>query len=391
MSLDKDASAVGRKAAEDRPRIDPNRRDGRLVLAVAGRWVLAERAAADRAVAGVTSAAGSGDRAVIDLTEVAALDTAGALLIDRLRRHLGGGAAVEISGAARYRALLDRVAERPASDAMAPPVPRRSIPDRLEHLGRGAVGTGREIVALIDFLGRVAVALGRSVAMPWRFRLTAMVAHMQRTGLSALPIVGLLSFLIGVVLAYLAAGQLRQFGAEIFVVDLLGVAVLRELGVVLTAILLAGRSGSAFTAEIGLMQVNREVDAMRTMGLDPLDVLVMPRLLGLVITLPFVTFFANMAALLGGGLVSIVALDITAAQFLERLNLAITPSVFFIGLIKAPVFAFAIALVACFQGLRVSGSAESVGRLTTRSVVQGIFLVIVLDAAFAILFDAMGI
>jgi phospholipid/cholesterol/gamma-HCH transport system permease protein len=218
-----------------------------------------------------------------------------------------------------------------------------------------------------------------------------MVYHMQKTGLDALPIVGLLSFLIGVVMAYQGADQLQRFGAEIFTVNLVGIAVLRELGILLTAIIVAGRSGSAFTAQIGTMKVNEEVDALRTIGLDPMEVLVLPRILALVLVLPLLTFYADIMGLMGGALMAALTLDITVVQFIERLRVAVTVDTFFVGLVKAPVFAFIIAMVGCFEGLQVTSSAESVGTRTTRSVVEAIFLVIVLDALFSIFFSYIGV
>ncbi len=245
--------------------------------------------------------------------------------------------------------------------------------------------------SLLGFFGQIVVTLGRVLVRPTRFRFVSFVSHLEQTGLSALPIVGLLSFLVGVVLAYQGVDQLRQLGAEVFVVNLVGVSTLREMGILLTAILVAGRSGSAFTAQIGTMQVNEEVDAMRTLALDPIEVLVLPRIFALMIAMPLVTFFANMMALLGGGLMCVLLIDQTVPQFIRQLNQAVDLWDFWVGIIKAPVFALIIAMVGCFEGLRVQGSAESVGRLTTQSVVESIFLVIVFDAMFSILFSHLGI
>jgi phospholipid/cholesterol/gamma-HCH transport system permease protein len=229
------------------------------------------------------------------------------------------------------------------------------------------------------------------VVRPSRLRLTALTHHLEQTCVNALPIVGLISFLIGIVMAYQGADQLRRFGAEIFTIDLLAISALREIGILLTAVVVAGRSGSAFTAEIGMMRVNEEVDALRTMGLDPLEVLVLPRLLALMIALPLLTFFADIMALVGGGLMVLMLADLSVQQFLNQLLSAVTPTTFWVGMVKAPVFAFVIALVGCFEGLNVTGSAESVGRLTTKAVVESIFLVIVIDAAFSILFSMLGV
>jgi phospholipid/cholesterol/gamma-HCH transport system permease protein len=200
----------------------------------------------------------------------------------------------------------------------------------------------------------------------------------------------MISLLVGVVLAFQGADQLRRFGAQVFTINMVGISVLREMGILLTAIVVAGRSGSAFTAEIGAMQVNEEVDALRVTGLDPMEVLVVPRVLALMIALPLLTFFADIMGLLGGGLMSLVLLDISFGQYWRILNTAVSLNTFLVGIVKAPVFALLIALVGCFEGLRVSGSAESVGLLTTRSVVEGIFLVIIFDAFFSVLFSYLG-
>jgi phospholipid/cholesterol/gamma-HCH transport system permease protein len=206
-----------------------------------------------------------------------------------------------------------------------------------------------------------------------------------------LPILGLLSFLIGIVLAFQGADQLRAYGAEVFTVNLLGVSILREIGVLITSILVAGRTGSAFTAEIGTMKVNQEIDAMRTIGLDPMETLVLPRLIALAVALPLLVFYANTMSLIGGMALAILSLGLSLEQFLEQLSIAVTLSTYVVGLIKAPVFAVLIGLVACYEGLKVSGSAESVGIHTTRSVVKSIFLVIVFDAAFSIFFSRIGL
>src|SRR6202030_3592004 len=232
----------------------------------------------------------------------------------------------------------------------------------------------------------VCIVALRTLRRPSRLRLTALSSHMEQTGVDALPIVGMLSFLIGVVFAYQGADQLRRFGAEIYTVNLLGVAVLRELGVLLTAIIIAGRSGSAFTAQIGTMQVNEEIDALRTLGLDPVEVLVVPRILGLALTLPLLAVYADFMGLLGGCLMSWASLGILIPTFLDQLRSAIGEWTFWVGIVKAPFFAAIIALVGCYEGFNVERSADSVGRLTTQSVVEAIFLVILTDAAFSILF-----
>jgi phospholipid/cholesterol/gamma-HCH transport system permease protein len=222
------------------------------------------------------------------------------------------------------------------------------------------------------------IVLFRSLLHPGRIRVTALINQMERTGLNAMPIVGLISFLIGVVLAYQGADQLRKFGAEIFTVNLVGVGVLREMAIMLTAIVVAGRSGSAFTAQIGTMKVNEEIDAMRTIGLDPMEVLVLPRVVALM-------------GLLGGAVMANWTLDISFFQFARQFNVGVPIWSFWVGMIKAPVFAFIIAVVGCYEGFKVSISAESVGQRTTAAVVEAIFLVIVLDALFSIIFSRLGI
>jgi phospholipid/cholesterol/gamma-HCH transport system permease protein len=363
-----------------------------LLVEAGGVWTLDHLVALDRELTKVEAEAKPGGQVRIRLDSVERLDTAGAWLICRTERALGAlgaGLAIE-GGASAARTLLERVrsAEAVASPETAQPW---TLTRLVERVGRATVQAGTEARDLLAFFGLIVVTLARTLVRPARLRLTPLAFHLEQTGLAAMPIVGLISFLIGIVLAYQGADQLRQFGVEIFTVDLLGVSVLRELGILLTAIVVAGRSGSAFTAQIGTMQVNEEVDAIRTLGLDPIELLVLPRLLALMIALPLLAFYANMMALLGGGLMCLVVLDIAPGQFLRQLEGAITPTTLWVGLAKAPVFAFLIAMVGCFEGLKVRGSAESVGRLTTQSVVVSIFLVIIFDALFSVLFSYLGI
>ncbi|MEX2454641.1 MAG: ABC transporter permease, partial [Rhodospirillaceae bacterium] len=289
-----------------------------------------------------------------------------------------------------HRILLDRL---DAIGTEHPPEPARygALSSLAEATGRATAGAVTEAVDLLHFLGLATTTAARSLVRPARIRGIALASHIETAGLRAMPIVGLLAFLIGVVIAYQGADQLRQFGAEIFTVNLLAVSMLREMGILMTAIIIAGRSGSAFTAQIGTMQVNEEVDAMRTIGLDPIEVLVLPRAFALLIVLPLLTVYANLMGLAGGALMSLWVLDISLVQFIERLRSAVPIWAFWVGVIKAPVFGFVIALVGCHEGLKVRGSAESVGRQTTRSVVVSIFLVMVLDAIFSIFFSAAGV
>jgi phospholipid/cholesterol/gamma-HCH transport system permease protein len=361
------------------------------VLAAVGRWVIATAQALGADLDSVKPEANRPVR--LDLRRLEAVDTVGALLLLRFQARLkAAGSPVEVTGASpAHAALIDAVrrADRRCDHSVKDT--RHPIVAMVERTGAAALHAGREAMDLLNFLGMMVTAMARTVASPRRLRGIALVHHIEQTGLNALPIVGLLSFLIGVVLAYQGADQLRQFGAELFVVNLLGISILREIGILMTSIIIAGRSGSAFTAQIGTMKVNLEVDALRTLGLDPIEMLVLPRALALMITLPLLAFYADVVGLLGGAVMCYFVLDIGFGQFVQQLHGAIKLSTLMVGLCKAPVFAFVIALVGCYEGLKVSGSAESVGRLTTRSVVVGIFLVIVLDALFSILFSYVGV
>jgi phospholipid/cholesterol/gamma-HCH transport system permease protein len=259
-------------------------------------------------------------------------------------------------------------------------------------MGRETVRIGKQAYEFLGFLGRITIETFEAITSPRReLPFPALVHQIEETGLTALPIVGLLAFLLGVVLAYQGADQLKRFGAQIYTIDFLGVGFLRELGGLITAIIVAGRSGSAFTAQIGSMRVNEEIDAMQTLGLNVAEVLVLPRVLGLVIALPLLTFFADLVGIIGGMVMCYFDLGVTIPAFMRELSGAIGVNTLLVGLIKAPVYAFLIALVGCFEGLRVERNAASVGKLTTRSVVESIFLVIAVDAGFSILFSVLGI
>jgi phospholipid/cholesterol/gamma-HCH transport system permease protein len=260
----------------------------------------------------------------------------------------------------------------------------------LARLGFAVQDNWKEVIALVSFLGENLVKFGRIIVQPRRLRITATVHHMEQVGLDAVPLVALLSYLVGAVIAFLGSNILQDFGATIYVVELVSIAFLREFGVLLTAIVLAGRTASAFTAQIGSMVAREEVDAIRTLGLDPVDLLVAPRLIAMMLTLPLLTFVADLAGLLGGLTVGALALDIPPVAYLARMEDTMQLRHFLVGLSKAPVFAAVIALIGCLEGLQVQGTAQSVGERTTSSVVQTISLVIVLDAAAAIWFMEMG-
>ena len=365
-----------------------------LTIEVGGGWIFDHLPYLDQRYARILEEAErlGGGVAEIGLRGVTSMDTSGAWLLHQLETQLATlGWTVDMSiHDHRHQALLAEV-QRTAFHAPAEPPMPGGLVLVITSLGKATIAAGMEGARLLSFFGWTVATLARSLVYPSRLRLTSLTHHLEQTCLNALPIVGLIAFLIGIVMAYQGADQLRRFGAEIFTVDLVGVSILREIGILLTAIVVAGRSGSAFTAEIGAMAVNQEIDALKTLGLDVVEVLVLPRMLALMIALPLLAFFADILGLFGGGLMAWLVLGITPAQFLSQLASAIEPSTFWVGIIKAPVFAFLIALVGCYQGLLVSGSADSVGRHTTKSVVVGIFLVIVFDALFSILFSILGV
>ncbi len=324
-----------------------------------------------------------------DAAAIQAMDTAGAWLLHRLVEDLRErGRQVEVGGlSAQRQALLKLVAATGVSrTGVSPPAA-----DILFRIGCTAWDVTRRGLDFLAFVGEAASILGRSLVHPARIRSRAVLHNLQVTGFNALPITGLLAFLMGVVIAYQGAEQLRRYGANIFIADLVGLAMLRELAPLLTAIIIAGRSGSAFTAQIGTMKVTEEIDALRTIGVVPIELLVLPKLLALLIALPLLTVYADMLGVFGGMVMARTQLGVNFTDFLDRFAYAITLPSYFIGVGKAPVFAAIIAAVGCYQGFQVTGSADSVGRQTTVSVVEAIFLVILADAAFSVVFSWLGI
>ena len=337
-------------------------------------------------------APGVGVPVEIDLAEVTRMDTGGAWLFYRTAKRLeDAGHSVTYCGSTEDQDALLAQAKANDNPCVVEPFEGNSLTNMVASTGKGVEDAAKGVITSVGFIGLVLTALGRSLANPRRFRLTATVYQMEVIGLNALPIVGLVSFLIGVVIAYQGAYQLQLFGAQIFTVNLVVVAVLREFGILLAAIIIAGRSGSAFTAQIGSMKLNEEIDAMRALAIDPIDVLVIPRFVALTIIMPILTFYADFMGILGGMVISWITLDISPALFIERANQAIRLWDLWVGLIKAPIFGMIIALIGCYEGLAVGGSAESLGTRTTRSVVQAIFTIIVLDAFFAVFFTSIGI
>lgn len=365
-------------------------RDTVLHVNVTGRWLIENTAAIELELA--TLEVGRARAACIDAGQLEELDLTGAwLLYDWARRARDAGLEVDWQGRTpeQIRFVERTLTEMPASMGIDTALVDLAAPVR--NLGRWAVAQGHAFTDALAFFGNICCVIGAALTHPQRLRLPALVRHVQETGVYAVPIVSLIAFLISTIIAYMGANELRRFGAEIFVVDLVTIGVLRELGVLLTAVIVAGRSGSAFAAEIGVMKLNEEVDALKAIGTSPVEVLVVPRLLGLVISMPLLTVVADFVGLTGGGLLCYFLLDIPPAQYFQRVQEAIAPTTFWVGMIKAPVFGVLIAFVGTLRGMQVRESSRELGRLTTVAVVQAIFLVILADAIFAVIFRELDI
>ena len=329
--------------------------------------------------------AGSGKNVqALDARAITRLDASGSQLLLSLMTRLGLPVTA-LTAKPEHAALIEAVRN---SGAPLPPSPPagKLLYRILEAIGQWVANAYANILIFLDFLGRTLLSLIESLLNPRHWRVTSIVFHMQAVGLNAVPLVMLLSFMVGAVVAFLGATVLSEFGAQLWVVELVGVAFFREFGVLLTAILLAGRTASAFTAQIGSMKSGEELDAIRTMGLDPIELLVLPRLKALLLTLPLLTFLATMAGLLGGMAVCVWHLDISPEMFIGRLQNELSPRHFWVGMSKAPIFAMVIGLIGCLEGFKVKNNAQSVGEHTTSSVVQSISLVILLDALAAMFF-----
>src|SRR6201996_7499937 len=366
------------------------RRQNRVRLICTGDWTVTEATKLDEDLNAIDI--GDAREVEIDGSGLTSLDSAGGWLLLRSQREAEkAGAKATLTIPDKYQALLETM-ER---EHTAPPVKHaahRGLLGVIERTGEGTVMALRQGYDMLGFLGRITVETIEAILAPRReLPIPALVHQIEEVGLTAMPIVGLLAFLLGIVITYQGADQLARFGAQIYTIDFLGIGFLRELGGLVTAIIIAGRSGSAFTAQIGTMRVNEEIDAMQTIGINTVDALVLPRVLGLVIALPLLTFFADIMGLIGGAVMCYFDLGITIPVFMRQLQEAISINTFLVGLIKAPVFAFIIGLVGCYEGLQVERNAASVGKLTTRSVVESVFLVIVIDAGFSILFSIIGI
>jgi phospholipid/cholesterol/gamma-HCH transport system permease protein len=373
------------------PVLDSTMTAGRLDLVARGAWTAAHADMLERLVDGVAAQVTDASRVCLDIGKVEALDTIGAWLLERLaRRPDRAGKQAELTGVSpRYQGLIE---EMRAVNLEPRAVARAWNPvlSPLESIGRAAAMLVSDLAMFLGMFGEFAVALGRVLVHPRRFRFTSTVYQLYRVGWLAVPIMVLITFLIGGIIAQQGIFHFRKFGAESYVVDMVGILVLREIGVLLVSIMIAGRSGSSYTAELGAMKMREEIDALRTMGFDPVEVLILPRIIALVCALPILAFLGSMAALYGGGLVAWLYGGMSPAVFIARLRDAISVTHFEVGMIKAPFMALAIGVVACSEGLAVKGSAESLGTQTTTSVVKSIFLVIVLDGVFAVFFASIG-
>ncbi len=367
-------------------RIEPDGDSARLLLE--GDWTLDHGRKLEEMLEELPGQLSSLRRCVIDLAGVARLDTLGAHVVERLTHQLGSdGVVAEISRARpEHATLIEAVRHR--STPVLPP-PRSRLIDLLADVGRSVTEAWRDLASGVSFLGEVVLATARALSRPAQFRWASLVNQLEQIAFRGAPIIVLISFLVGCIVAQQGIFQLQRFGATAFVVDLVGIITLRELALLLTAIMVAGRSGSAFTAEIGSMKMREEVDALRVMGLNPVDVLVVPRMLALIIAMPVLTFLAAMAGLFGAGLVAWIYGGIAPDTFLSRLQNVINGRHFAVGLIKAPFMALVIGAIACMEGMRVKGSAESLGRQVTASVVKAIFMVIVVDGLFAMFFASI--
>jgi phospholipid/cholesterol/gamma-HCH transport system permease protein len=363
----------------------------RLELAAAGSWTAPHAGELERLVDSVVGEASKAKNVSIDMKEVQEFDTFGAWLLERLTRQwTSAGRETVIVGMPEHD--RDLLAEMHTVNRAPPAQPKHEnqIVGFLAGVGRAAAEFGRGLIVFADMLGAIGVATARVLTRPRDFRVTSTVNQLDRVAWQAVPIILLITFLIGGIIAQQGIFHFRKFGAELYAIDLVGILVLREIGVLIVAIMVAGRSGSSYTAEIGSMKMREEIDALRTMGFDPVEVLILPRIIVLIIALPILTFLGSMAALYGGGLVAWLYGGISPDIYMSRLTEAISLTHFKVGMIKAPFMGLVIGVVACAEGLRVKGSAESLGLQTTASVVESIFLVIVLDGLFAIFFASIG-
>ena len=363
----------------------------RLSLAGAGAWIAVNAHGLEARISAVNRRYPAVKHVAIDMAGVQKLDTFGAWLLERMVRIFKSrGCDTEVTGLKDdYRALIDDLQDVKLED-LPPRTRSQSLGYAFASIGENIASVGGSLAAMVNMLGALVIAFARVAKRPRSFRMTSLVHQLDNVAWRAVPIVLLITFLIGCIIAQQGLFHFRKFGADVFVVDMVGILVLRELGVLIVCIMVAGRSGSAYTAELGSMKMREEIDALQTMGFDSVEVLILPRVIALVIGVPILTFLGSMAALYGGGLVCWLYGGIDPDIFLSRLKEAIALNTFEVGMIKAPFMALVIGIVASVEGLAVKGSAESLGRQTTASVVEAIFLVIVMDGIFAIFFASIG-
>ena len=369
-------------------------------LKLSGCWNIQNLQGVESQIESINSAAKAS--VVAECADIQAMDTAGALLVQKLQQRLNKQNTTVILKdlPPAFKKIIDAIDAQLTKD-------RQLINDSYQHnvaiatlstkpnlvarIGKSSVLLFKQFAEMLSFIGETAFTLAKSITQPQHIRWRPILFNIRTAGFDALPIVGLLSFLLGIVVAYQGADQLRQYGANIFVADLVGLSMLREFAPLMTAIIVAGRSGSAYAAQIGTMVVTEEIDAMRTMGISPQELLVLPKVIALIIVMPLLTVFADALGVFGGMLMARQQLEVSFVEFLNQLVKAVSPTAFMVGISKAPVFAIIIAMVGCFQGFRTKGGADSVGLQTTRSVVQSIFLVIVIDALFSVAFSILDL
>jgi len=373
-----------------RPQIRVDVRVGSAVLALDGSWIARRARLAEAAISAALQELGATARVTLDLEGVDRIDTAGAWLVERTRRGLvDAGANVDLKAPQDKQRILIEEVRAHYADA-PPPRPAERFVDLLADFGKGVVGASEDMVDGTSYMGLFTMALVRSIANPARLRFTSIVHHLEMIGLRSVPIIALISFLVGGIVAQQGIFQLNTFGAPTLVVDLVGILTLRELALLLTSIMIAGRSGSSITAELGSMKIREEIDALHVIGLDPMEVLILPRVIALLFAMPMLTFISAMSALFGAGIVAFFYGGISPEIFLFRLQNAVGLHTFLVGMIKAPFMALVIGLIATMEGMGVEGSAESLGRQTTSSVVKSIFMVIVVDGIFAMFFAGIN-
>ena len=377
-----------------RPSLSWSRADGGIALNVLGDWQVrhVRQLAKEIRKLKFANRRGKGKPVRVDMAGLTALDTAGAMLLLDMKDHLAGqGFEVELVRAREAdRILFDLISRHPRDRAVRAGKSSMVL-NLVRDLGAVVVSLWRDVIEMTAMVGQVTIALVSLCFHPWRIRFTSLVHHLEHAGLKAVLIISLICFLIGAVIMQQSVEQLRAYSAEHFSIDMLGILALREVGVLLTSIMIAGRSGAAFTAEIGSMKMREEVDAMRALGIDPVETLVVPRVLAMLIALPLLTFIGDVMCLAGGAMIASQVLELDLISFMDRLNDSVDIRHFYVGLIKTPFVAVIIGIVGTLEGMRVRGSAESLGTHVRASVVKSIFLVIVLDAMFAIALTAMGI